>query len=55
MICFQSAAAEIFHPWGVDLDLGPQQMLPLIPGGVPLGMQESGIEPQFELAAHIPA
>ena len=40
---------------GVHLDLGPEQMLPLIPGGVPKGMQESEIEPKFQLAAHIAA
>jgi hypothetical protein len=39
----------------VDLDLAAQQVFPLIPGGVPEGMEESRVEPEFEPAAHIAA
>src|SRR5271157_895234 len=38
-----------------DLDLGSQQMLPLIPGAVPECMQDGRIKPQLQLAAHVAA
>src|SRR5271165_851331 len=38
-----------------DLDLGSQQMLPLVPSAVPECMQGGGVEPQLQLAAHVAA
>src|SRR5271169_309821 len=43
------------HECALDLDLGSQQMLPLIPGTVPEGMQGGWVEPQLQLAPHVAA
>jgi len=39
----------------LDLNLGSQQMLPLIPGAVPECMEGGWIEPQLELATRVAA
>src|SRR5271166_5112662 len=39
----------------LDLDLGPQQMLPLIPGAIPERMEGGWVEPEFQLATHVAA
>src|SRR5208337_2375179 len=36
-----------------DLDLGSQQMLPLIPGAIPECMEDGWVEPQLQLAPHV--
>ena len=38
---------------GIHLDLGRRQVLPSIPGGVPVDMQERRVQPKLELAVNI--
>ena len=39
----------------LNLNFSPQQMLPLIPGAVPEYVEDSWIEPELKLAAHVAA
>ena len=41
------AVFAALHECALDLDLGSQQMLPLIPGTVPEGMQGGWVQPQL--------
>src|SRR5271165_4982044 len=38
-----------------ELDLGSQQMLPLIPGAIPKCMEDGWVQPQLQLATHVAA
>ena len=38
-----------------NLDLGFQQVLPLVPRAIPIGVEAGRIEPELELATHIAA
>src|SRR3974390_43173 len=39
----------------LNLDFGPQQMLPLVPRAVPECMQEGRVEPELQRATHVAA
>ena len=39
----------------VHLELAAQQMLPAVPAWIPRNMQKDGINPKFQVAAHITA
>ena len=47
------AVFTTLHERAFDLDLGFQQMFPLIPRGVPDRMKDGGIKPEFELASNV--
>src|SRR5271157_3910131 len=49
------AVLAALYERALDLDLGSQHMLPLIPRAVPECMEDGRIEPEFQLAAHIAA
>ena len=49
------AVLAALYEGAFDLDLGSQQMLPLIPGAVPECMQGGWVEPELQLAAHVAA
>src|SRR5271166_5640421 len=52
---FAVLAALYERALDLDLDLGSQQMLPLIPRAIPDCMQDGWIEPQLQLATHVAA
>src|SRR5271167_4283706 len=49
------AVLTALYKRALDINLGSQQMLPLIPGAIPECMEDGWVEPEFQLAAHIAA
>src|SRR5271169_4246005 len=49
------AVLAALYERSLDLDLGSQQMLPLIPCAVPECMQGRWVEPKLQLATHVAA
>src|SRR5208283_5494296 len=49
------AVLAALYERSLDLDLGSQQMLPLIPCAVPDCMKGGWVEPEFQLATHVAA
>ena len=49
------AVLAALYERALNLDLGSQEMFPLIPGAVPECMEGGRIEPQLELATHVAA
>ena len=53
-----AAAFAVFAAWNesrIHVHLGRHQMFPLIPSGVPKSMEDGGVEPKSEPAAHVAA
>ena len=49
------AVLAALYERALDLDLGSQQVLPLVPRAVPECMQDGWIKPKLQLAAHVAA
>src|SRR5208283_3388941 len=49
------AVLAALYERALDLDLGPQEMFPLIPGAIPECMYGGWVQPELEFATHVAA